>query len=246
MTGVADGDEAMLKHFFSEETQRQRNTVRTLLVFVVLLNIGVVVAFRQGVPWPILVVAFGAALVAVAAVGWRAIQGRRLLKQRLLTLMAAIEMDWGALDQMNLSESERVLLHHAFSQQFADTEQITVEHRRQRGMDEKGPAFGEGKHPFAKEAPRSDPADHEAAYTGIEGPLLKSEALLEEANATYAETAQRRWENAERRDPDMIEAGVERLGDLVASGWFEKNQMDGAVSDLMKKKETDENHEHLL
>jgi len=44
----------------------------------------------------------------------------------------------------------------------------------------------------------------------------------------------------------MIEAGVERLGDLVASGWFEKNQMNGAISDLMKKKETDENHEHLL
>ena len=32
---------------------------------------------------------------------------------------------------------------------------------------------------------------------------------------------------------DMIEAGVERLGDLVAAGWFEKNVKDGAVNYLM-------------
>ena len=38
---------------------------------------------------------------------------------------------------------------------------------------------------------------------------------------------------AERRDLDNIEEGVERLGDLVASGWFERNAKDGAVEELM-------------
>ena len=44
--------------------------------------------------------------------------------------------------------------------------------------------------------------------------------------------AQERWEEAERADMDLVEAGVERLGDLVATDWFEKHAKDGAVEDL--------------
>ena len=33
------------------------------------------------------------------------------------------------------------------------------------------------------------------------------------------------------------EEGVERLGDLVASGWFERNAKDGALSELMESRE---------
>jgi hypothetical protein len=36
---------------------------------------------------------------------------------------------------------------------------------------------------------------------------------------------------------DMVEAGVERLGDLVASGWFEQNPEDGALAALMETPE---------
>ena len=35
---------------------------------------------------------------------------------------------------------------------------------------------------------------------------------------------------------DNIEEGVSRLGDLVATGWFERNAKDGAVEELMKSK----------
>ena len=63
-----------------------------------------------------------------------------------------------------------------------------------------------------------------------------SEQLVEEANQQYAEEAQRQWDLAERRDMDNVEAGVERLGDLVASGWFERNAKDGAVEELMNSK----------
>lgn len=65
------------------------------------------------------------------------------------------------------------------------------------------------------------------------GPLGTGEVLVEEANESYATQAQERWEASEKADMDMIEAGVERLGDLVAAGWFEKNVKDGAVNDLM-------------
>jgi len=76
--------------------------------------------------------------------------------------------------------------------------------------------------------------------------LLHGETLLEEANANYTKTAQKRWIEAEQSDPDMVEAGVERLGDLVASGWFEKHQQEGAVRELMKKHQEEENGEDFL
>jgi hypothetical protein len=36
---------------------------------------------------------------------------------------------------------------------------------------------------------------------------------------------------------DNIEAGVKRLGDLVASGWFEQNAEDGALANLMESRD---------
>ena len=39
--------------------------------------------------------------------------------------------------------------------------------------------------------------------------------------------AQKRWEIAESNDPDLIEYGVDRLGDLVRTDYFEKNAEDG-------------------
>ena len=59
-----------------------------------------------------------------------------------------------------------------------------------------------------------------------------TEQVKAEADKRYAEHAQQRWEEAERNDPDLIEAGVTRLGDLVATDYFEKNHDPGAVSNL--------------
>ncbi|MFZ9048402.1 MAG: hypothetical protein ACO20Y_06380 [Poseidonia sp.] len=238
-------DDAMLEHFFAEETQRRWVIVRRLLFFLLVLDIGIVVAYRQGTSLEVLAMVLVAALVVVAGVASRVVRTRRLLERRLRSLLAAIEMDWGRLGEMDLTENEREMLHHVFAHQFAGAEQANVEHRRQRGMDEKGPAFDDEKRPFAKASARKDPAEHESSYEGLEGPLLQGETLLEEANANYAETAQQRWIEAEQNDPDMVEAGVERLGDLVASGWFEKHPKDGAVGELMKKHQREKDDEGL-
>ena len=71
--------------------------------------------------------------------------------------------------------------------------------------------------------------------------LRVSERLVEEANQHYAVEAQRQWDIAEERDMDMVEEGIERLGDLVASGWFERNPKDGALRELMEKGQENEN-----
>ena len=85
-----------------------------------------------------------------------------------------------------------------------------------------------------------DPQLHEEDYLGLEGDLRVAEQLVEEANQHYADEAQRLWDIAEARDMDNIEAGVERLGDLVATGWFERNAKDGAVEELMNSHPQDE------
>ena len=51
----------------------------------------------------------------------------------------------------------------------------------------------------------------------------------------YAKMAQKRWEIAEANDPDIIEYGVERLGDLVRTDYFEKNAEDGAFTKVANK-----------
>jgi hypothetical protein len=64
--------------------------------------------------------------------------------------------------------------------------------------------------------------------------------LVSEANVRYEQIAQQRWKESESNDQDLIEAGVERLGDLVRTDWFEKNAKDGAVEALMESKSEDE------
>jgi hypothetical protein len=64
-----------------------------------------------------------------------------------------------------------------------------------------------------------------------------AESLVEEANQSYAARAQERWEASEKADVDLIEAGVDRLGDLVKTDWFKKNAKDGAVKELMEQDE---------
>jgi hypothetical protein len=76
------------------------------------------------------------------------------------------------------------------------------------------------------------PVSKEDQYSELEQALTITEQVKAEADKRYAEHAQQRWEEAERNDPDLIEAGVTRLGDLVATDYFEKNHDSSAVSDL--------------
>jgi hypothetical protein len=50
---------------------------------------------------------------------------------------------------------------------------------------------------------------------------------MAEANVARDERAQDAWELAESQDPDLVEAGVEKLGDLVAQGHFLENNPEG-------------------
>ena len=72
------------------------------------------------------------------------------------------------------------------------------------------------------------------AYEGLEAELSVAQQVKAEADQRYAEHAQERWEKAEQNDPDLIEAGVKRLGDLVATDYFERNHDSNAVSKLME------------
>jgi len=76
------------------------------------------------------------------------------------------------------------------------------------------------------------PVSEHDAYADLEQDLTVAEQVKAEADKRYAEHAQQRWEEAERNDPDLIEAGVTRLGDLVTTDYFEKNQDSKAISKL--------------
>lgn len=102
-----------------------------------------------------------------------------------------------------------------------------------RGQDEKGFTGGTlDVNPRAAHT-RRDVAESEGAYEGLEGDLRRSERLVNEANERYTTVAERQWKVAEASDQDLIEAGVQRLGDLVRTDWFEKNAKEGAVDELM-------------
>ena len=76
--------------------------------------------------------------------------------------------------------------------------------------------------------------EKDEAYEGLEAELSVAQQVKAEADQRYAEHAQERWEKAEQSDPDLIEAGVKRLGDLVATDYFERNHDPNAVSKLME------------
>jgi hypothetical protein len=155
------------------------------------------------------------------------------MEARLNDLLSTVDLDWEDISELELPKARQSLVLDAFADKSMVEGQVNTAYRRTRGGDEKGPAFGEEKAGFEVASKRQDPAVHEADYEGLVGPLGTGEVLVEEANESYAAQAQERWEASEKADMDMIEAGVERLGDLVAAGWFEKNVKDGAVNDLM-------------
>ncbi len=103
-----------------------------------------------------------------------------------------------------------------------------------RGVDPSGPDWGKTDFKLGQKPIRRDAIAEGEKYSGMEGELTSTEIMVEGANKRYAKMAQKRWEIAESNDPDMIEYGVERLGDLVKTDYFEKNAQDGIFSDTAK------------
>ena len=86
------------------------------------------------------------------------------------------------------------------------------------------------------------PVSKHDVYADLEQDLTVAEQVKAEADKRYAEHAQQRWEEAERNDPDLIEAGVKRLGDLVATDYFEKNHDPNAMSKLMERQSSSDDN----
>ncbi|MGB0151745.1 MAG: hypothetical protein ACPF92_05405 [Candidatus Poseidoniaceae archaeon] len=85
-----------------------------------------------------------------------------------------------------------------------------------RGADASGWTSGQTDSDLGQGRRRDAMASSET-YDGLEGPLRPSELLRAEANERYDEVAAARWAASEANDPDLKEAGFERLGDLVAA-----------------------------
>lgn len=110
------------------------------------------------------------------------------------------------------------------------------EHLRIRGSDEKGPAFGKNSKDFSTHGNRID-AMKNRDYDDIENVNTEGERMLRDADKIQSESAAIQWEKSQSKDRDLIEAGVDNLGDLIKTGWFEKNQQDGAVKQLYDNNE---------
>jgi len=108
---------------------------------------------------------------------------------------------------------------------------------RTRGEDPSGPDWGKTDYEMGKEPQRRDAIVEGQKYHGMEDDLTMTEKMVEEANLDYAVYAQKRWEKSEAKDEDLIEYGVERLGDLVRTDYFEKNAEEGIFEKTTKKGE---------
>ena len=149
-----------------------------------------------------------------------------------------LEVDPDLLEQSNRME----LAFQAVTSGDLQSIQVSETQRRSRGSDEKGFTPGRTDSRLDTLQSRRDSSLSEPFYQGLEDDLRPSELLVNEANVRYGERAQQRWQEAESKDTDLIEAGVERLGDLVKTDWFEKNAKDGAVQELIDSKSTDEKY----
>ncbi len=87
-----------------------------------------------------------------------------------------------------------------------------------RGEDPNGPAEGSGADTIESRMPRIDGMTPRPEFEGLEGELTVGEKLLEEATLVRDIKSQEAWNYAEKNDPELIEAGVEKLGDLVGRG----------------------------
>jgi len=105
-----------------------------------------------------------------------------------------------------------------------------------RGADPAG--WTEGRSEFdLGEGQRRNDSSHDGAWDGLEAPLEPGEALRAEADERQATRAAERWAAQEATDPELIEAGVKRLGDLVATGHFARTPDPGG---LVRRMKTDE------
>lgn len=197
-------------------------------------SIGLFLAIIVGAFWSInsgfdilLVVAIVAVVLMTLVMVKRAVDLDSQQREEALLRLLEVNLDLFEGD----SYRERLIL--AAQTGSFDELQVRKNTGSVRGQDEKGFTGGRKVEPLNAEASRRDVGQSEGEYDGLEGELRRSEHLVSEANARYETKANEQWQASEAADVDLVEAGVERLGDLVRTDWFEKNAMDGAVDELM-------------
>mgnify|MGYP003339648563 CR=1 FL=1 len=239
-------NKTLVEHFFVRERTERKKLMVTIWSIVILTDVFVLIAYLQEMGVYRIVQFLTVPLALALTVSWFSSHRIKTLQGRLSTLLDSIEFGWEELNGLDLNEKEADHLREAFASTAIGRITTNESYLRTRGTDEKGPAFDKAEARVDPTLLRVDPSLHEADYDGLEGDLGVSEKLVEEANQSYATVAQRQWEAAEKNDVDLVEAGVERLGDLVASGWFEQNAKDGAMREVMESKEKESSGEHLL
>ena len=132
------------------------------------------------------------------------------------------------LDIDDKEERYQAYLEHLSEWIASDMEEINP--TRTRGSDPSGPDSGKTDFKLGQEPQRRDAIVQGEKYSGMEGDLTSAEKMVADANTKYATMAQKRWEIAEANDPDLIEYGVEKLGDLMKTDYFEKNAESGAFA----------------
>ncbi len=227
-------NKTLIEHFFVQERTERKKFMVAIWSIVILTDVFILIAYLQGMGAYRIVQFLTIPLALALTVNWLSIHRVKTLQGRLSALLDSIEFGWEELNGLDLNEKEADHLHQAFASTTIGRIATNETYLRTRGTDEKGPAFDKAEGRVDPTLIRVDPSLHEADYEGLEGDLEVSEKLVEEANQYYAAVAQRQWEAAEKNDVDLVEAGVERLGDLVASDWFEQNAKDGAVRELME------------
>ena len=165
----------------------------------------------------------------------------------IVLIPIAIVMSDNTIENMYQKRIE-YLLNDLQSREFSDKEMIDTsgdkegsnypnsEYLRVRGGDEKGPAFGKSDKNFSTHGKRID-AMANLDYDDIESVSTDTENMIRDADNIQSEISAKQWQQSESMDNDLIEAGVEKLGDLIKAGWFEKNKQDGAVEQLYENYE---------
>ncbi len=232
---MQDPSAYFLQQYRFESTRKQQLRFRFFALIALILFLG-------SIGWSSKTLSFTAMAVfesvAIGSVFLLATSAQRKAIERQDALFMLLEVDPTILEHSNRME----LAFQAVQSGDLQSIQVSKTQRRNRGSDEKGFTSGKTDSQFDKSQSRRDASLSESLYQGLEDDLRPSELLVNEANARYGEKAQQRWQEAELKDIDLIESGVEKLGDLVKTDWFEKNAKDGAVQDLIDSKKTDEEY----
>ena len=235
MTPMQNPGAYFLQHYRFENKRKKQQRLRLQSLTLLLLLLGAGGWFSEPISLSMIFVFEGLAFGFVILL---AVSGKRKAIERQEALFMLLEVDPAILEQSNRME----LAFQAVQSGGLESIQVSKTQRRNRGSDEKGFTSGRNESKLDASQSRRDSSLSEPSYQGLEDDLRPSELLVNEANTRYEERAQERWQEAESKDTDLIEAGVERLGDLVKTDWFEKNAKDGAVQDLIDSKNSEEEY----